>query len=306
MKYIAFLFMVFISFSTSAWAEDADARFHIRVYPTEYNPRLSVNDAMRLALPTLWKRVVPTQGLDKASRLKGRTSLVLQFKADKRWVDLVFNPVQVQRYLAGFGIAMVTQQPKWDLSIQVQGFDQDDASLARELMDFSYTMADKLGFLLTPKGRKLQLSFQPSADAYGQSTISVDVQGAFSADILAETQQIPQAYLSYQLQAWLEDILLQIRDAYSLGTLHFKDTSKEMMITVEADLALTSEVALEEALVRQAHVVSVTPVLLQKMRRQYRIVMKDDDDSWVASWFSAYGMQATRQPDGSESQWLVQ
>ena len=306
MKYIAFLFMVFISFSTSAWAEDADARFHIRVYPTEDNPRLSVNDAMRLALPTLWKRVVPTQGLDKASRLKGRTSLVLQFKADKRWVDLVFNPVQVQRYLAGFGIAMVTQQPKWDLSIQVQGFDQDDASLARELMNFSYTMADKRGFLLTPKGRKLQLSFQPSADAYGQPTISVDVQGAFSADILAETQQTPQAYLSYQLQAWLEDILLQIRDAYSLGTLHFKDTSKEMMITVEADLALTSEVALEEALVRQAHVVSVTPVLLQKMRRQYRIVMKDDDDSWVESWFSAYGMQATRQPDGSESQWLVQ
>ncbi len=306
MKYIAFLFMVFISFSTSGWAEDADARFHIRVYPTEDNPRLSVNDAMRLALPTLWKRVVPTQGLDKASRLKGRTSLVLQFKADKRWVDLVFNPVQVQRYLAGFGIAMVNQQPKWDLSIQVRGFDQDDASLARELMNFSYTMADKQGFLLTPKGRKLQLSFQPSADAYGQPMISVDVQGAFSTDILAETQQMPQAYLSYQLQAWLQDILLQIRDAYSLGTLHFKDTSKEMMITIESDLPLTSEVALEEALVRQAHVVSVTPVLLQKMRRQYRIVMKDDDDSWVESWFSAYGMQAIRQADGSESQWLVQ
>lgn len=291
---------------TPAWAEGADARFHVRVYSEDSSARLTVNDAMRLALPTLWQRVVPRQGLKQAAKLKGRTSLVLQFKADKRWVDLVFNPVQVQRYLAGFGVAMITPQPKWDLDVQVIGFGQDDANLARELMNYSYAKADKRGFLITPNGRKLNLIFQPAVDVYGESVIKVDVQGAFTDDVLVETQQVTRGYLSYQLQVWLEDILLSIRDAYSLSTLNFKDTSKEVVVTIESNLPLTYQVALEEALVQQAQVVSVVPVLLQKMRKQYRIVMKDSDDTWLESWFSVYGMTAVRQPLGSSSQWLVQ
>ena len=303
---VAFMLLSLFFSASITWAEGADARFHIRVYPEDSSVRLSVSDAMQLALPTLWQRVVPTEDLEKTGKLKGRTSLVLQYKADKRWVDLVFNPVQVQRYLLGFGIAMINQQPKWDLSIQVQGLTEGDTNLSHELMNLAYTLADKRGFFLTPKGRKLQLIFQPNVDVYGQSMIQIDVKGAFSSDILVETQQAQQGYLSYQLQAWLKDILLQIRDAYSLGTLNFKNTSKEIMVTIESDLSLTSQVALEDALTQQAQVVSVVPVLLQKMRRQYRIVMKDDDDAWVESWFAAYGMTATRQFDGSESQWLVQ
>ncbi|MDX8382388.1 MAG: hypothetical protein R8M14_09800, partial [Ghiorsea sp.] len=89
--------------ASTGFAAEIDSRFHIHV-ASEKDVVLTVADAMKLALPTLWKRVVPIESMPQANRLSGRTSLVLQFKAVKHGVDLVFNPVQVKSYLQGYGV----------------------------------------------------------------------------------------------------------------------------------------------------------------------------------------------------------
>jgi hypothetical protein len=288
-----------------AMAADVDARFHVQV-KQQTEGRLTVKDAMRLGLPVLWKRVVPTQSMDKTYRLKGRTSLVLQYKATSQGVSLVFNPVQVQSYLAGFGITMIPQLPKWKLNIAVVGFSDNDSNTARELMNYSYTMADEFGFALTPRGKSLNLIFAPVVDEYGEVLIHANVGGDFSSDLLQETDRPAVGYLSYQLQDWTDEILKEIRDAYALGTLIFEDTSAVVMITVEGDDSLAAQVMLEQALRDEPEVEALVPVLLQRLRRQYRLTLKNEDDTWLESWFARYGLTAARQPEGSASQWLVQ
>jgi len=302
---ILFVGMLFVFGSLGAFAADIDSRFHIHVTPDE-GAVVTVAEAMELALPTLWKRVVPIESLDKVSRLRGRTSLVLQFKAVKHGVDLVFNPVQVKAYLDGFGVQMILEEPHWKLDVAVVGFSEADGKTAMDLMNYSYSMTDEFGFKLSPRGRKLQLTFAPVVDVYGQSLLHVDVQGDFSSSLLDETSQPSEGYLSYQLQAWVSQILLKVRDAYSLGTLKFDDANSELLITVESDLTLASQISLEQALLNEPNVTKVVPVLLQKERRQYRIVLRNGDDHWLEGWFAAYGLTAVKQPEGSVSQWLVQ
>lgn len=289
-----------------AHAEDVDTRFQIHLQQEVGMAALDVADAMTLALPILWKRVVPTADLDKANTLKGRRSLVLQFKPVKHGLYLVFNPVQVKAYLRGYGITMIPVRPNWNLSVFVLGFSGVDRNISLDLMNYSYGIADELGFELGPRGKKLQLIFAPAIDNYGQTLIHVDVQGAFSADVLSATNQEVDGYLSYQLQAWLDAILREIRDAYSLGTLQFKEESSEVLITMELEASLASQVMLEQALLREPEVIAIVPVFLQKARRQYRLLLRDGDDAWLASWFADYGLTATKQMDDNFVQWFIQ
>ncbi len=300
------LFGLLFLFPLIIHAEVVDARFQIHLQQEENMASLDVKDAMTLALPILWKRVVPTVDLEKASALEGRRSLVLQFKPVKHGVYLVFNPVQVKAYLRAYGIAMIPVRPNWNLSIFVLGFPGADKNTALDLMNYSYGIADDLGFELGPRGKKLQLIFAPAIDEYGQALVHVDVQGAFPANILSTTNQVVDGYLSYQLQAWLDSILREVRDAYSLGTLQFKEESSEILITIESEASLASQVMLEQALQHQPKVVSLVPVLLQKARRQYRLTLRDGDDTWIASWFAAYGLTATKEMDDSLAQWFIQ
>ncbi len=296
--------LVAVLLAAPAWAAEVDTRFHIQVQQST-DTRLTLEEAMRQALPILWKRVVPTASLAKAETLSGRTSLVLQFKAINHGVSLVFNPVQVEKYLARFGITMIPEQPQWDLNISVVGFSEQDSNTARELMNYSYGIADELGFALTPRGKKLNLTFAPVVDEYGDILIHASIQGDFSSDLLRETDQPVRGYLSYQLQAWTDQILREIRDAYSQG-LTFEHNTTDVMITLEGDDTLATQVMLEQALSDDPHVVALVPVLLQKLRRQYRLILNDEDDTWLEPWFAAYGLTAMRQPEGSTSQWLVQ
>ncbi|MDX8382535.1 MAG: hypothetical protein R8M45_00540, partial [Ghiorsea sp.] len=105
---------------------------------------------------------------------------------------------------------------------------------------------------------------------------------------------------------WLQQILREIRDAYSRGNIDFKEESSLTLLTIEATHSLSTQVMLEQALKNHPTVLSLTPTLLQQARRQYRLQLRDGDDSWIASWFAGYGLQASQQTEGSFSDWLVQ
>ncbi len=300
-----FMLVFLLLGNTILFAEESDIRFQIQVEQTD-SEQLTVHKAMRLALPTLWARVVPRQSMDTAMRLQGRTSLVLQFKKVERGALLVFNPVQVQAYLKSFGITMIPVYPQWDLDIAVQGFGDTDKHIAAELINYSYGLADKAGFRLGPRGRSLRLSFFSLRGSDGEAKVGVDISGSFSSALLSQIEQPLQGYLSYQLQAWLEQILYEVRDAYALGKIDFVEVSTDVMILVEGNFSLASQVSFEQILGAEPDVVAVVPVVLQKESQLYRIVLRGGDDSWLKPWFASHGLIATRQPESSVAQWLVQ
>jgi len=291
--------------SGQAYAAATDDRFVVEL-SVQPDVNLDIQVATKLALPTLWKRILLIDTLDEAAHLPVATSLVLQFKWLKHSAKVVFNPVQVKRFLSRRGITMIPEQPDWNLSVFALGFSDVDESVSEDLLNHAYGIADEYGFRLSSRGKKMQLIFAPTTDVYGEAMIHIDMQGAFSPDLLKETDIPSQGLVSYQLQDLMRDVLWHIRDAYALGTIHFDNTSSEILLTIESEYPLASQVMLEQALAKQQEVVSIVPVLLQKERRQYRLQLLNGDDAWLTSWFAAYGFRASKQPEGSLEDWLVQ
>lgn len=230
----------------------------------------------------------------------------------KYGVKLVFNPNQVRSYLAKYKITMIPVRPHWNLSVYAQGFSDTDEDLSGELLNYGYNISDELGFELSQRGKKLQLIFTPVSDGYGEAMLHVDVLGAFSTELLSQADIKADGYASYQLQSFLDQILREIRDAYSLDETVFQETSSDIILTIESDHSLATQVMLEQALKRHPTVSGLVPTLLKKSRRQYRLELRDGNDDWVEDWFTAYGLTAARQDDFAAqseqniTEWLVQ
>ena len=281
-----------------------DERFVVALHD-EAASELSIRDATKQALPILWARIVPFDSLEKSKSWPVATSLVLRFKTTSFGANVEFNPNQVRKFLTKRGVTMIQRQPHWDLSVYVVGAAEDGGLPGQDLLNHAYEMSDSFGFKLDSRGRKLMLTFSPVVDVYGELQLHVDVQGDFSAELLQQTDLPMQGYIGYQLQDFLKQVLLNIRDAYQ-NDMQFDAASDDILLRIEAEHALASQVMLEQALLKLAVVGSIVPTLLQKQRREYRLVLRDGDDSWLPSWFAAYGMKVTKQPEGSLYDWLVE
>jgi hypothetical protein len=292
-------------FVFEAEAVPVDSRFLIGLNQEE-SVGLDIQTATERALPILWKRIVPVESFDKALGFPAATSLLLQFKTVKHGAKLVFNPNQVSSFLAKRGVKMITKQPSWNLSIFARGFSDSDAGLSQDLLSLSHVMADEYGFNLNPRGKTLQLIFSPVMDTYGEVFSHVEVQGDFSSELLSQTDLPSEGYAAYQLQDFLHQVLVEIRDAYGLGKITFEESSSEVLLTIESEYSLASQVMLEQALAKHPFVERVIPTMLQKASRQYRIQLRNGDDTWLQEWFAGFGLTATKQPEGSIDDWRAE
>ena len=281
-----------------------DERFVVALHDKGAS-EMSIRTATKQALPILWARIVPFDRLEKSKSWPVATSLVLRFKTTSFGANVEFNPNQVRKFLAKRGVTMIKSQPYWSLSIYVAGVVEGNALLGKDLLNHAYEISDTFGFKLGSRGRKLILTFLPVADVSGELKLHVDVQGDFSGKLLQQTDLSMQGDTNYQLQDFLKQILLNIRDAYQ-NDLQFHAASDNILLRIEAEHALASQVMLEQALLKLAVVESIVPTLLQKQGREYRLVLRDGDDSWLPSWFAAYGMKVTKQPEDSLYDWLVE
>ncbi len=293
-----------------SWAHAASFEIRMQVHLNQDAIGLDIHAANQLALPTLWQRVVPFKDLKKTQNLHATTALILQFSPLQYGAKVVYNPSQVRAFLSRHDIQMIPYQPHWNLSIQTLGFDGISVNLADDLLQDITSSTPTMGVRLSPRGRKLHLMFTPGMDTYGKAAIHVRIQGAFTDAILSQTQitanDATYHDLAEQLQAWLHLILRDIRDAYSLGDINFTETMAETLLTIEGEHTLATQIMLEQALASQPAVIALTPTLLQKARRQYRIQLRDGDTSWIQAWFAEYGLMATQQPEDSFTDWLVQ
>ncbi|OIQ00177.1 MAG: hypothetical protein AUK35_03320 [Zetaproteobacteria bacterium CG2_30_46_52] len=266
---------------------------------------LDMRGVLELAIPVLWKRVVPTKDMEKAGKLKASTSLLLQYKTFRHGVKLTFNPDQVQNYLARNRIQMIVERPVWNLSVKTLGLSDDDNKISQELTDFGHSVVDGLGVHLSPHGKKMALIFAPAIDAYGQSMIHLEMQGAFPITLLPVVDQAAEGFLDYQLQDWLAQILITIRDAYSLGEVARIEQSQELRLTIEGEYTLASQIMLEQALLNHPNVLSLVPMTLQKNRRVYRLGLQGEDETWIADWFADNGLSATEEATSEMAAWVV-
>lgn len=267
---------------------------------------LAMEDVLPLALPVLWQRVVATSDVVKANKLKASTSLLLQYQTIAHGVRLTFNSNQVKRFLSRAGIDMIMDQPHWNLSVNTLGLSEQDKKISQDLTDYGHAVADRLGVNLSPRGKKMQVMFAPVLDAYGQAWIHMDLQGAFPASLLSQTEMPATPFLSNQLQDWLQQTLTDIRDAYAKGNIEMLTPSSEVWLTVEGEHTLASQVMLEQALLNQASVASLIPAVIQSSRRIYRLILQGQDETWIPGWFLHYGMTATREPQSDTSAWQVE
>lgn len=300
---ISALFVVVLLCSAKAHAAAEDKRFQVEL--VEQNAAgQNVQSSLELALPILWKRIVPRGQIDKALALKARTSLLLQFKPLKHGVRLVFNPNQVKGYLQRSGISMIARQPHWNLQVQAKGFGELDDEFSQDLSQYAYGISDEFGFRLTSRGKALKLLFS-AAEAKGVLKYHVEVGGAFSSGLLSSVDMSSEGFTSYQLQTFLHQVLMEIRDAYSSGQFVTTSHAGDTMIEIHAEQALATQVMLEQGLLKHPAVSAVVPTLLKKELRQYRVKLRDGNDGWIKDWFAQRGLVATRYSEDGATSWVV-
>ena len=298
------LFLVALLCSGEAGAAAEDKRFQVELVEQDA-AGLDVQSSLELAMPILWKRIVPRAQIDKALELKARTSMLLQFKPLKHGVRMVFNPDQVNGYLQRSGINMITEQPHWNLDVQAKGFGEQDDEFSQDLGHYAYAISDEYGFHLSSRGKVLKLQFSPATDANGEPIYHVELGGGLSSLMLTKVDMPSEGFASFQLQAFLHQVLMEIRDAYSSGQPATTSKAGEIIIEIQTGHALATQVMLEQALLKHPAVSAVVPTLLKKELRQYRLQLQDSNDGWLEAWFSQRGYTATRQANEGAVTWVV-
>ena len=107
------------------------------------------------------------------------------------------------------------------------------------------------------------------------------------------------------MQDRLAQILITIRDAYSLGEVARIEQSQELRLTIEGEYTLASQIMLEQALLNHPNVLSLVPMTLQKNRRVYRLGLQGEDETWIADWFADNGLSATEEATSEMAAWVV-
>ena len=290
-----------VLFSSQVWATTDDRRFVVEINQQD-GSGLDMNGLTELALPILWKRVVPAAEFEKAMKLPAKNYLLLQFKPVRYGVRMVFNATLVEEYLRRNGIAMLTQYPNLNLRLSVQN---DQGELAQDLQNYAYAISDEFGFLLSPSGRTLKVELSAKEREDGQPVLHAELQGAYTTAQLQAADMPYEGFASFQMQSFLHQILLEVRDAYGLGELARAEAGSELILEIHGNHTLATQVMLEQALQKYPAVTEVVPVLLQKSRRQYRLKLRDSDESWVKEWFAKRRLQAEPQADGRGVDWLI-
>ncbi len=287
---------------------DTDPRMVIEITADEEGHLPPVEEAIQQALPILWDRVV--EGTTRASlsdRIEA-TPFLLRVVPHPDGIQVTFNRQRVWQYLDQHHIAYLREAPRLNLHIQMTN--QNDISMpktAAALLSYAESIALERGIVLDHNAPMLMASWR----WLDTSQVYLSVQGHSVLAGFSETRNLESGDPLAQLQAWVSELLMKIRDAYIVNRSVMPDMSAkqqvrdggiELILTIEQPAGLSSQVALEDALRQNSRVKAVIPTYLSAMSRQYRVLLKDKDDAWLEAWFRHRGMQITPTPYG----WLVQ
>lgn len=306
-KYLILLTFSVLMLSTTYSYADTDPRMVVEVGADEQGKVPAVQEAIQLALPTLWDRVVEDSARSLASDSMRATTFLLRVVPQPDHVEVTFNEERVWQYLDEKQIAYLKEPLR--LNMQIEMVDSSGTAMlktAQALLAHAQEVAKARGIVFAADAPLLQARWRwlDGAQVY------LKVEGQSRLTGFTETRSLQAGDPLGQLQAWIESLLIKARstDLTEVATPvepvieQPTDGTMVLMLTIEQPATLPAQVIFEESLRQNSHVKLLVPTLLSSSSRKYRMVLHAADDSWLAEWFRRRGMQATATMDG----WMVQ
>lgn len=306
LKQLLLLAVSLLILSTYSYA-DTDPRMVVEVVADEEGKVPAVEDAIRQALPILWDRVVEDSArLAMSDKIKA-TPFLLRVVPRSDGVQVIFNQQRVWQYLDQHYIAYLKEAPR--LKLQIQMINQNDTHMpktAEALQTFAESTALARGIVLDENAPILMASWR----WLNASQVYLSVRGNSVLAEFSETRSVKAGDPLVQLQEWVKELLLKVRDARTeeTGVAVEKPAKQkwadgiELILTIEQSASLPEQVVLEDALRQNSKIKALIPTHLSATSREYRVLLNGEDDSWITEWFQRRGMQITPTPHG----WLVQ
>jgi len=305
-KYLILLTISMLMFSTYSYA-NTDPRMVVEVGADEQGKVPAVQEAIQLALPILWDRVVEDSARSLASDSMRATTFLLRVVPQSDHVEVTFNQERVWQYLDEKQIAYLKEPLQ--LNMQIEMVDSRGTTMsktAEALLAYAHEAAKARGIVFATDAPLLQARWRwlDGAQVY------LKVEGQSRLTGFTETRSMQAGDPLEQLHAWIESLLIKARSTDPTEMATFVEPAIEqptdgtmvLMLTIEQPATLPAQVVFEESLRQNSHVKLLLPTLLSSSSRKYRMVLHNADDSWLAEWFRRRGMQATATMDG----WLVQ
>jgi hypothetical protein len=305
-KYLAvFLFALLVGAGLAN--ADSDPRMVVEISADEQGKIPAVQDAIQLALPVLWDRIILQSSRSSLSDSMKAMPFLLRVVPHTNGMQVTFNPERVWQYLDQHQIAYLKVAPHLNFEFGMVNRSGDSMPKTVDaLRQHAQSVASKWGIQLDPASPLIVANWH-WLDA---SQLYLNVQSDTALAQLSETRKMNAGDPLAQLQAWVEELLLKAREGTvetsapetPIDMVQQADGVYSMILTISQQATLPAQVVMEDALRQDAHVKAVIPRFLSSDTRQYRILLTGMDDSWVEAWFRHRGMQATPSPDG----WLVQ
>lgn len=295
-------------FLTTAGLADAqsDPRMSVHV-DFEAGRSLSLNEAIRKALPVLWDRIIVRDARAAVPSGAAGTPLLQRAVPVDNGMLVEFDPRRTFEYLKQNNIEYIAQQPKFQLLIRL--WNQNGAEMAQTahlLQQEAAALAQRQGVALEDDAPALVLNWR-WLDA---TTVNLLTRGNTALPESSETREFNRGDPLDQLRGWMADIIIAARDAdgrfrAQAGSDEAASAGKvrtaagiEAILTVDVPATLAEQVILEDALARHPRVAAVVPKFLSHDSRQYLLRLKGDDDKWVPAWFKRRGMEVFSTPQG--------
>jgi len=304
--WLAAALLSLISLIPAVYAE-SDRRMIVEVSVDEEGNVPSVHEAIQLALPLLWDRIVDSKSRASLSDSMKATPFLERVVPRSDGVQVTFSEARVWQYLNQHEIPHLKQAPHLNLMIQMINQNGSDMPQSAELLQaYAESSVEARGIMLSEPASALIVIWQ-WIDA---SQVNLTVRGNSALAEYSETRDIETGDPLIQLQDWIDEILLAARDAHisnsaKIGEMlplkETRDGGIEAVLTIEQPATLSAQVALEDALRQHEKVIALTPTYLSAPSRQYRLQLKGEEDTWVVEWFQRRGMQVLPTPHG----WLV-
>jgi len=294
-----------VLFSVSVHAQ-SDPRMVVEIGADEQGNMPSVQEAIQQALPILWDRVAEPAARSSLSDKMRATPFVLRVLPQRELIQVTFNQDRVFQYLDQKEIPYFKEPLRFDLQTRMTNSNGSDMpKTAEALQAYATGRAARYGVTLAADAPRLTMSWQ----WLDRSRLYLKVEGDSALSGYSETRTLVSEEALAQLESWVDELLMKMRNSSGANEMvvdvppeTVQPTNElELRITIEQSSSLSAQVVLEEALRHEPTVKSVIPTLLSADRRQYRVLLNEPDDRWVAAWFRRRGMQAEPTPGG----WLV-
>jgi len=291
-----FLFLVPLFFLPQALVAAEDARLTVEIAgQEERGVRPDLSAAMRQALPLLWDRLIPISERGTAKSLSGTENMISRISPGEEVTQVEFSHQAVFDYLSQTGIAYLATAPSFNLVIKMRnsvGLPMQQTELL--LKEHARQTVQRWGIEISSLAPELVFEWQ----WIDSSQVQLNVLSDTRLPAFSQTRDIGGRDPFEYLQEWIDELLLQARDAYAFvpdPTSVVKGTQETANLTgwlsISRALSLGEQAILEDTLRNDPRVLQLTPHTYSNQGLRYKLTLKGANTSWLADWFNRRDLQ---------------